>query len=192
MDPAEIDIETLLKAARSGDDDAADRIFERAYDALHGIAGRMFRSQRRDHTLQPTVLVHEAWMRMHRPGVDLGHDSAHFLAIAARAMRHVLVNHARAKDAAKRGGDRQRERLTFIDPGTPNLAPALDTIAVHEALEQLSKLDPRQAQVAEMRLFAGLANPQIAEVLKVSLRTVELDWRMAREWMKGRLAEGDD
>ena len=191
MDPSELDIQTLLRAARAGDAEAADRIFDAAYDALHGISNRMFRSQGRNHTLQPTVLVHEAWMRMQRPGVDLGRDPAHFIAIAARAMRQVLVNHARDKAAEKRGGKRRRERLTYISPEAPELGQALDALSVHEAIEQLEALSPRQAQIAEMRLFGGLPHHDIAEVLQVSQRTVELDWRMAREWMAGRLAPGE-
>ncbi len=185
------DLDALLAAARGGDDAAAAQIFDHAYDELRAIAHKVFRDQMAAHTLQPTVLVHEAWMRMNKPGVELGQDTTHFLAIAARAMRQVLVNHARDRKAAKRGGGRKRESLAMTQPSGASMAPSLDILAMHEAIKQLEERDPRQAKVAELRLFGGLSNEKVAEVVGVSLRTVEQDWREAKTWIGTRLADGE-
>ena len=177
------DVTVLLHRLREGEPDAASALFDRLYGELRGLANALFRSQRRDHTLQPTALVHEAYLKMLRPGVEW-QDRVHFFAVAAKAMRQILVNHARDRAALKRGGAEAR-RVTLAD--APFAGPDLDVLAVHEALEKLAELDARQAQIAELRFFGGLNNKEIAEVLGVSLRTVELDWKMAKDQLSQTL-----
>jgi len=181
------DVTLLIRRLRDGEDEAAGELFSLLYPELHAMAGRIFRSQKSDHTLAPTALVHEAYLKMVKPGAEPGwQDRVHFCRVAARAMRQVLVNHARDRAALKRGGDRKAQRLTFIDAASPG-PREIDVVAVHEALEELGTLDPRQVSIAELRFFAGLNNPEIAEVLGLSLRTVELDWKMAKDWLARKL-----
>lgn len=181
------EIERLLSRVRAGDAAAEGELFGALYDELKALAGRIFRSQRRAHTLQPTALVHEAFVKMHRPGGAGWNDRAHFLAVAARAMRQILVNHARDRAAQKRGGGEMGARVTLADVPGESFGPDLDVLAVNEALDELSALDERQARIAELRLFAGLAHREIAEVVGMSLRSVELDWKMAKDWLAQRL-----
>lgn len=191
MEPAPDPMATLLADLRRGAPGAADEVFRRCYAELRRIAGGLFRSQRAAHTLEPTALVHEAYVKIvgaARPA-DVT-DRAHFLCLAARAMRQILVNHARDRAAAKRGGGRRRERLTVADPEAPR-GPT-DVIDLDEALDVLAALDARQARIAELRLFGGLTTAEIAAVVGVAPRTVELDWRLARAWLAGRFGEGPD
>jgi RNA polymerase sigma-70 factor (ECF subfamily) len=174
------DTTEALARARAGDPAAAQAVFERLYADLRRIAGALFRSQRSGHTLEPTALVHEAYVK-----IASGHaakawqDRAHALAVGARAMRQVLANYARDRAAGKRGGGEARERVTIsgIDGGGDR---AVDAAALHEALDRLTALDERQGKIAEMRLLAGLTVEEVAELLGVSTRTVELDWQMAK------------
>ena len=180
--------EQLLARVRSGDAAAAGELFTVLHDELRGIAGRMFRGQPSDHTLQPTAVLNEACIKLLRASADGPKDwkdRAHFLNLAARAMRQVLVSHARDGAARKRGGDAVRVTLGDVEGG--NLSAAPDVLDVDSALTELRELDERQAQVAELRFFGGLENREIAEALGVSLRTVELDWRMAKTWLARRL-----
>lgn len=170
----------LLDRVRLGDAMAAEAVFARLYDDMHRIAAKLFRSQRRDHTLAPTALVHEAYLKMAGAGSEKHwKDSVHALAVAARAMRQVLANHARDRQADKRGGQEARERLTLA--GVAGSEGDVDLVAFHEALERLSALDERQGRIAELRILGGLEIEQIATLLGVSTRTVELDWRMAKQ-----------
>ena len=180
-------LETLFGRVRAGDAGADADLFARLYEDLHGTARRVFASQRRSHTLQPTAVLHEAWLKMARAGSRDWKDRAHFLAVAAKAMRQVLVNHARDRVAAKRGGLDRGERVTLSGVAGDDPASGADVLEVHEALEALARLDARPARVAELRVFAGLENREIAEAIGVSLRTVELDWRMAKDFLAGRL-----
>ena len=185
-------LEALLARVRAGDQAAAGDLFTAVYAELRALAGSLFRSQKQGHTLQPTAVVHEAYVKMLRAaagGADW-RDRAHFFNVAARAMRQVLVNHARDAKAEKRGGSDQR-RVTLGDADGGEEPRVLDVLAVNEALEELSRLDERQARLAELRFFAGLGNKEIAEVLGVSLRTVELDWKMAKSWLASRLGPGE-
>ena len=186
-------LEALLTRVRAGDQAAAGQLFTEVYGELRALAGSLFRRQRPGHTLQPTAVVHEAYVKMLRAaegGADW-RDRAHFFNVAARAMRQVLVNHARDAKAEKRGGPDQR-RVTLGDAEAGDEPRVLDVLAVNEALEELAALDERQARMAELRFFAGLTNAEIAEVLGVSLRTVELDWTMAKRWLAGRLGSSED
>lgn len=179
-------IDEVLRRAQSGDAGAEGELFGLLYDDLHAAAGRIFRSQRRSHTLAPTALVHEAYLKMARPRAAAWKDRAHFLAVAARAMRQILVNHARDRGAAKRGGPDRGRRVT-VDGVADAPGAELDVLDLHESLEALAALDARPARVAELRIFAGLEQREIAEALGVSLRTVELDWRMAKQFLASRL-----
>jgi RNA polymerase sigma factor (TIGR02999 family) len=164
--------------------------FDELYRELHEMAGRIFRSQRSNHTLQATALVHEAYLKMAgREGA--WNDRTHFLATAARAMRQILVNHARDRGAAKRGGGVDRQRVTLSGVPLPEGALDLDVLSLHEALEELGTLDPRQARIAELRTFGGLTNKETAEAVGVSLRTVELEWRMAKDFLSRKLDDGE-
>ncbi|MEM7248680.1 MAG: sigma-70 family RNA polymerase sigma factor [Acidobacteriota bacterium] len=176
-------VEGLLSRLREGDATAGEELFDILYPELRGLARSVFRSQPKQHTLQPTAVVHEAYLKVAQ-AASRGQgwqDRAHFFAVAARAMRQVLVNHARDKAAQKRGGDVQQ--VTLTDAEDDGWSGLVDALAVHQALEKLAELDERQAKVAELRFFAGLANKEIAEVLGVSLRTVELDWKVAKSWL---------
>ena len=177
----------LLQMLRDGDDDAAGQLFEQLYPELHMIASRVFRSQKKDHTLQPTVLVHEAYMKM--VGAEKApewQNRAHFCNVAARAMRQILVNHARDKSAAKRGGP-DAHRVTLHDHEAKTDDALLDVLALDEALQQLHEVSDRQARIAELKLFGGLSSAEIAEALSISKRSAELDWKMAKAWLTTRL-----
>ena len=179
---------SLLLRAENGEAGAAEALFPIVYDELRGLAGRMFRSPCRGQTLQPTALVHEAYVRL----ID-GHSVAvsgrtHFVRLAAKAMREILVDHARRRQALKRGGHAKRVTMSStIDSGEAE--SALDVLTLHEAIERLASLDERQAQVVELRFFGGMSVEHAAELLGVSPRTVELDWRVARAWLRRELGE---
>lgn len=165
----------LLHAARNGDRDALDRLVPLVYDQLRALARRQLaREYRGVRTLQPTDLVHEAWIKLARGGASDASDRAHFLAIAARAMRQVMVDQARRRLADKRGGG--WDHATLTDGLAPDIRPA-DLLELDDALENL---DTRQRQVVEYRFFAGMSEAETAEVLGVSERTVRRDWVTAR------------
>jgi RNA polymerase sigma factor (TIGR02999 family) len=184
----------LLERVRAGDEDASRELFERLYADMRRIAGRLFRGQRRGHTLDATALVHEAFLKVAGRGNEARwKDGAHALAVAARAMRQVLANHARDRAAHKRGGGLSRARVTLAavaDPAAAGSGGEVDLLDLHDALERLAALDERQGRIAEMRLLGGLPLETIATLLGVSLRTVELDWRMAKETLGRALGRG--
>lgn len=172
----------LIARARQGDGAASDALYERLYGDMRRIAGSLFRSQRNNHTLEPTGVVHEAYLKLVGANSPASwQDRAHALAVGARAMRQVLANHARDRSAAKRGGGSARQRVTVAGIEGDGASRALDAAAIHEALERLSALDERQGRIAELRLLAGLPIAEIATLLGVSTRTVEVDWRMAKQ-----------
>src|SRR5262245_57581844 len=183
------DIAALLERSRGGDADAARALFERLHGELRALAASVFRSQRPGHTLQPTALVHEAFVKMMgaRGAPSPWQDEAHFFAVAATAMRQVLVNHARDRAAQKRGGGRDARRVTLSDVPFGAEGGGADVLDVEQALAALDAVDPDQARIVELRFFGGLSNPQIAEVVGRPLRTVELEWRLAKEWLAARL-----
>ena len=155
------------------------------YTELRALAAAFMRAQSPGHTLQPTALVNEAYMRLAKSSPEALRSRSHFLAVAAKAMRHVLINHAYTKNTAKRGGSATRVSLTSLD-GTEEM-DQLEIMAIHEALERLEELDPRRATVVEAKVFGGLTNEEVAEVLGVSATTVESDWRTGRAWLAKEL-----
>lgn len=162
-----------------------DTILPDVYDELRRLAASHLRRERPDHTLQPTALANEAYLRLVDERQVEVHGRAHFFAVAARAMRRILVEHARARDAQKRGGDRERVPLEAAAVALD--APNLDVLDVEPLLDALASLDERKARVVEMRFYAGLTLPEVAEAVGVSLSTAEDDWYFARAWMKDRL-----
>jgi len=179
----------LLLQSRSGDAASRNELQETIYRELRALAGAAFRQQDRRHTLQPTALVNEAWMRLVGHDTLAVRDRAHFRAIAAMAMRQILIDHARAKNAAKRGGGAACVAIDAgIEPRAAEGADPLDVLALDEALQRLAEVDARQAKVVEMRVFAGLTVAEAAEALEVSDRTVELDWKMARAWLSREMS----
>ena len=174
--------------AHPGDHSGGAPGFAEAYAELRALAGAHFRRQPGAHTLQPTALVNEVYLRLASSRDGAPEDRGHLLALASRAMRQVLIDHARQKRADKRGGAHAGARVTLsdIDSG----AGAWDVIELHEALERLEQLDARQARIVELRFFGGLTVGQVGELLGVSERTVYLDWQMARAWLWGELGEG--
>lgn len=179
----------LVVAMNAGDRSARDALLPLVYAELRQQAAAYFRAQRGDHTLQPTALVHEAFLRL--MGIDHieWEGRSHFLAVAAMAMRNILADHARRRRAEKRGGS--WERITLTGLGSDGGERALDALDLDEALTALAAMDERQARIVELRFYGGLSVEQVAHVLEVSTRTVELDWRMARAWLRDRLDQAD-
>lgn len=183
---AQAPITHILQELRRGDAGAVEVLLPLLYDELHRIARRAMRRERPDHTLQPTALVHEAYLRMVRAHSVDWQDRAHFLGIASRVMRQILIDAARRRQAERRGGaDALRITLSDGALGRPDDAP--DLLDLHRALERFATLDARAAQVAELRLFAGATVPEVAEALGVSPRTVDIDWSAARLWLAREL-----
>ncbi len=169
----------LLRALSAGEAGAAEQLLPLVYDELRRLAGRLMGDERTGHTLQATALLHEAWLRLCAPGTSYD-DRGHFLRVAATAMRRVLVDHARARAAQKRGGGR---RVDLDADAVAGRDDAESLLAVDEALGRLQALDPQLVQLVEMRFFGGLDNPSTAEALGLSLRSVERGWRTARAFL---------
>ncbi|MGD8698783.1 MAG: sigma-70 family RNA polymerase sigma factor [Gemmatimonadales bacterium] len=172
------EVTRLLEAARHGEDGALNRIVPLVYDELRRMAARQLRRERVGHTLHATALVHEAYVKLAGSGAVEASDRGHFLAIAARAMRQVLVDHARRRNAEKRGGG--WEQTTLSDGDRPLDFQPDELLALDQALDEL---DERQRQVVECRFFAGMEEDEIAAALGVSARTVRRDWVKARAWL---------
>jgi RNA polymerase sigma factor (TIGR02999 family) len=166
----------------------ADRLLPLVYDELRALAGHYLAGERPGHTLQPTALVHEAFVRLAQQSRVDWQGRTHFLAVGAQAMRRILIDHARGRGRERRGGAARRVPLEGLDPAAP--VPAADLLALGEALERLAALDPRQARVVELRCLGGLSMDEVAAELGVSKRTVEGDWKMARAWLRRALREG--
>lgn len=174
-------VTTLLRAWAQGDDAAGEQLFPIIQGELRRQAGRYMWRERRDHTLQPTALVNEAYLRL-AGSLDLDwHSRAQFFAIAARVMRQVLVDHARRRKAAKREG----LHVTLTDVEAPRVP--LELLDLENALQELLALDPRQARVVELRFFGGLDVEETASVMGLSPRTVKREWRTARAWLQHQL-----
>ena len=171
-----------------GDETAFEKLVPLVYQELHRLASRYMRGERSGHLLQTTALVNEAYLRLHDSDGIHWRDRNHFYAVAARAMRRVLVDFARARKQQKRHGGRQVSLDEALAIGNDRSA---DMVALDDALTTLAKLHRRQSQIVELRFFGGLTEPQIAGVLGVSPRTVSSDWRVARSWLL-RALNGDD
>jgi RNA polymerase sigma-70 factor, ECF subfamily len=177
----------VLGELSAGDSTAAERLLPLVYDELRALAAGYLRQERPGHTLQPTALVHEAYVRLVGGSQPDWAGRAHFLAVAARAMRRTLVNHALARKAEKRGGGRT---MLSLDPDSaPAPGGEIDASALSEALDRLEALDERKARVVEMRFFGGMTVEESAGVLGVSVSTVEGDWRFARAWLSKEMAD---
>jgi RNA polymerase sigma factor (TIGR02999 family) len=175
----------LLQRFRAGDQAAADTLLPLVYDELHAIARGIFAGQRSDHTLQPTALVHEAWMKL-AGGIGSVEDRRHFFVLSARAMRQVLTDYARGRNRQKRGGGVHQVTLdAALLPATEG--PAVDLLVLEESLDRLAMLNERHARVVELRYLGGLTIQETADTLGVSHGTVESDWAMARAWLRSEL-----
>ncbi len=180
-DPQPRDITVLLGAWRAGDTAALEQLVEALYTELHRIARHYMARERPGHSLQPTALVNEAYVRLIDAQRVDWQNRDHFLGVAARQMRRVLVHIARAKGYQKRGGD--AVRITFDEALPVMLEPGRDLVALDNALEALAAVDERKARVVEMRFFGGLSVEQSAHALDVSVDTVMRDWKVAKAWL---------
>ena len=175
------DVTGLLRAWSNGDDTALEQLVPIVEDELRRLARARMVRERRNHTLQPTALVNEVFLRFNSARGLEWRDRSHFLAIAARLMRRVLVDHARARGYRKRGG--QAERVTLDGSVLELSQPPVDFIDLDRALDRFASLDERRARVVELRFFGGLTVEETADVLRVSAETVNRDWRLARLWL---------
>lgn len=185
MSDAQTEITELLGRLDGGSPEALNLLFERLYEELHAIAARRLRAERAGHTLSATALVNEAYLKLSELDRLEWKNRAQLFAIAARAMRRILVNHARERSAQKRGGAMKVVTLTAGMPNEPSEATLswLEVMTVETALEELYALDERQGRVVEMRLFGGLTHDEVADALAVSVPTVERDWRVGRAFL---------
>ena len=174
-------VTAILAEVREGSDQARDHLFRVIYGELRRIASAQMRGQPDGHTLQPTALVHEAYLKLMGGATAEWKDRTHFLATAARAMRSILVDHARTRQRLKRSGGRQRVPLHADFEAESS--PELDILAIHEALKRLEEVSPERARVVELRFFGGLSNEETARVLGVTDRTVYRMWQFARAWL---------
>ena len=182
----------LLRALARGDARASDGLLELVYGELRRLASSFLRRERVGHTLQPTALVHEAWMRLVDQDQADWRDRAHFLGIAALAMRRVVCDHARARARDKRGAGAAREPLhTGLIDSDADLEGQLDVLALNEGLDQLAEHSARAAKVIELRFFGGLTEEEVARVLDVARPTVTRDWRAARAWLSNWMRRGE-
>ncbi len=179
------EVTTLLAEWRGGDEQARNRLIPVIYDELRRMAAIGLRNEDRNHTLQPTALVHELYLRMFASGSVNPNDRKHLFAIAARQIRRILVDHARSKKAEKRGGG----KLVNLEQGAEFAVRPQNLLNVDEALSRLGELDERAAQVVELRFFGGMTEVQTAEALGVSITTVKRDWDFARAWLYKTLDE---
>jgi RNA polymerase sigma-70 factor, ECF subfamily len=181
----------ILGRARAGDERARGELIALIYDELRRVASGLMRRERPDHTLPPTAVVHEAVIRLLGEGVfDRAADRSFLFAAAARAMREVLIDHARRRAAGRRGGGRRRVPLDLVVDYFEE--QDLDIVRVHEALDRLAERDERQAQVMTLRYFGGMTVAEVAAALGVSVVTVERDWRVARAWLVGQLGGSEE
>ncbi len=179
-------ITQLLIRWHEGDPRALEALMPLVYSELRRLANNYLRRERQEHTLQPTALVNEAYLRLVDQRAAKWQNRAQFYGIAAQLMRRILVDHARARHAEKRGGSEQ-QRLSITNAQEIATRPDLDVLALHEALEELSQLDSQQARIVELKFFGGLSIDEVGEVLSIGHATVERDWKVARAWLRRRL-----
>lgn len=183
------DVNALLARARQGDDGAIAQLMPLVYDELKRIAARHMRRERPGQTIQATALVHEAYLRLLKDKARPWQNRAHFRAIAASSMRQILVERARARAAAKRGG--RGERITLDEATLAVRGRDTDVESIDEALRRLAHLDPRQARIVELRFFGGLTVEEAAEALDISPATLKREWSVARAWLRRELTRED-
>lgn len=184
---ASLDVTRLLRAWSDGDETALAQLVPLIEDELRRLARSYMARERKGHTLQATALVNEVFLRFPVAGGLRWQDRAHFIGVAARLMRRVLIDHARVRGRSKRGGGTQQ--VTLDEDVLTGGELSVDIIAVDRALENFAKIDPRKSQVVELRFFGGLSHEEIADVLHVSVETVKRDWRLARLWLARALHE---
>jgi RNA polymerase sigma factor (TIGR02999 family) len=188
MTPSPPNVTELLRNWSDGDKQAQEELFQVVYNELHRQAARYLRNEQPGISLQTTDLIHEAYLRLTGQQHFEWQNRLHFFAIAAKVMRHILVDHVRSRQAAKRGGSDIRlplEDAMVVLPGQD-----LDLVALDEALTRLAEIDPQQSQIVELRFFSGLSVEETAKVLDVSERTVKRDWNVAKAWLRRELSRG--
>ena len=178
-------ITQLLKKWSKGDEKALDQLMPLVYDELHRLAESYLRRERREHTLQATALVNELFLKFYDQNSMSWQNRAQFFGVAAKIMRRILVDHARAHYSVKRGGD--RHEVSLKDVAAFGAQPDADLLALHDALNQLESIDPAQGRIVELRFFGGLTIRETAEVMKISHATVEREWRTAKAFLKREL-----
>lgn len=183
--PMTADVTKLIRKAREGSHEAADELYEAIGQELRRVAEAQMRHERASHTLQATALMNEAYIRLAGSAMLDFADRNHFLRTMAQVMRRLLVDHARARDRLKRGGKHGRDVNTVIDEIVAG--STVDLVSLDEAMEQLARLSPRQAELVELRFFGGLTAQEAADLLGISKRTADLDWKMARAFLAGKL-----
>ena len=188
--PSQHEVTRLLIRLTDGDDGALGDLLPLVYGELRRLAAGYLRHERAGHTLQPTALVHEAYLRLVDQSQVRWQNRAHFLGVAAQMMRRILVDHARGQQAEKRGGDFQK--LSLDENIDVSGERASDLVALDEALERLAELDPQKSRVVELRFFGGLSVEETAEVLGVSAPTVKRQWRMAKAWLYGQVSRKEE
>ena len=181
------DVTGLLLAWGAGDAVAGERLLPAVYEELHRQAARAMRRENDEHTLQATALVHEAYLRLVDQRRVEWRNRAQFFGVAAEIMRRILVDHARARHAAKRGGDAKRVTLGDADAADDSSGRGLDILALHDALERLAALDAQQSRVVELRYFGGLNIEETAEAMGISPATVKREWATAKLWLKRQM-----
>ena len=179
--PNEGEITRLLEACAAGERDALDQLWPLVYDDLRAIAHKRLRLERREHTLNTTAIVHEAYMKLVDPQTATWRDRAHFFAVSAKVIRNLLIDYARERGAAKRGGG--AIHLPISDELAGERPRTVELLALHEAMEALGRRDPRLEQVIECRFFGGMTMEETAETLDISISTAERDWRRARAYL---------
>ena len=185
MQPPE-GITQLLVDWEKGDQAAMEKLMPLVYSELRRLATNYLRRERAGHTLQPTALVNEAYLKLVDQRNARWQNRAHFFGIAAQLMRRILVDHARQRQAVKRGGADQ-QRLSVTSAETVIKQPEIDLLALNEAMDELTQMDPQQGRIVELKFFGGLSIEEIAEVLSIGHATVERDWKMARAWLRKQL-----
>jgi RNA polymerase sigma-70 factor, ECF subfamily len=181
MTASQHQISQLLARYSDGEQEALDQLLPLVYGELRKMARRYMRGQPTGHTLQTTALIHEAYLKLAGQEEKRWQNRAHFFGVAAQAMRHILVDYARAQQTAKRRGDARE--VSFDETAVVTDERAAELVALDDALDSLAKLAPRQSRVVELRYFGGLSVEETAEVLKISVETVTRDWRMAKTWL---------
>lgn len=182
------EVTQLLQEWANGDQAALEELVPLVYDELRRLASRYMRRERQGHTLQTSALINEAYLRLVDQKNVKWHNRSHFYGVAAQVMRHILVDHARSRSRAKRGGGFQIESL---DEQAVITSEAAEVLALDEALKKLAEMDERKSQIVEMKFFGGLTTEEVAEVLNITSRTVEREWRKAKAWLNRAIVKGE-